>query len=41
MVENNGLMTLSYKLLFQQGGFGYIVFHNDPKSNKCFVVNYD
>lgn len=28
MVENGGLMTLSYRLLFQQGGYGYIVFHN-------------
>lgn len=41
MVENNGLMTISYRLLFQQGGFGYIVFHNESSSDKAFVVNYE
>lgn len=41
MVENNGLMTISYRLLFQQGGFGYIVFHNESTSDKAFIVNYE
>jgi hypothetical protein len=41
MIENKGLMSLAYRLLFQQGGFAYIVFHNDKSSDKCFVVNYD
>lgn len=40
MVENGGLMTISYRLLFQQGGYGYIVFHNEKASDKSFVVNY-
>ena len=26
--ENNGKMTLSCRTLFQQGGFGYLVFSN-------------
>lgn len=40
MVENGGLMTISYRLLFQQGGYGYIVFHNEKTSDKSFAVNY-
>ena len=34
-------MTLAHRRLFREGGFGYLVFHNQKGSDKAFVVKYD
>jgi len=34
-------MWVSSKLLFQQGGYAYIAFGNDIKSNKKFIIDFD
>lgn len=39
--ENNGLMTISYRMLFDEGGFSYVYFSNDKTSDKNFVIEYD
>jgi hypothetical protein len=34
-------MWISWKLLFQQGGYAYIAIGNDKESNKKFVITFD
>lgn len=36
--HNDDKMWISWKLLFQQGGFAYIAFGNSSDSDKKFVV---
>jgi hypothetical protein len=40
-VENNGLMSISTRTLFDEGGFAYIYFYNDKRSDKNFMIEYD
>jgi len=35
----NGLMWISWKLLFEKGGFAYLAFGVDPKCGKKFHVS--
>lgn len=34
-------MWVSYKLLFDKGGFAYIAFGNEVTSDKKFVIKFD
>jgi hypothetical protein len=34
-------MWVSYKLLFEKGGFAYVAFGNEIMSNKKFIVEFD
>lgn len=34
-------MWISFKLLFEKGGFAYLAFGVDPKSDKKFMVTID
>lgn len=34
-------MWVSYKLLFEKGGFAYVAFGNEIMSDKNFVVEFD
>jgi len=34
-------MWISWKLLFQQGGYAYIALGNSEKSDKKFIVSFD
>ena len=38
---NNDLMWISWKLLYQQGGYAYVALGNDHQSNKKFVINFN
>lgn len=38
---NNEEMWISWKLLFQQGGYAYIALGNSPSSKKKFIVTFD
>lgn len=35
---NNGLMWISWKLFFDKGGYAYLAFGVDPRSDKKFVA---
>ena len=37
----NNYMWLSRKLLYNEGGFGFLTFSNDAQSKKKFVVTFD
>ena len=34
-------MWISWKLLFQQGGYAYIAMGNSSQSTKKFIINFD
>lgn len=34
-------MWISWKLVFQQGGYAYIAFGNEAQSDKKFVITID
>lgn len=38
---NNDQMWISWKLLFQQGGYAYVALGNSSESKKNFVVQFD
>ena len=37
---DNNLIWVTWKLLYKQGGYGYIAFGNDKTSKKKIVVNF-
>lgn len=34
-------MWISWKMMFQQGGFAFIGFGNNETSNRKFIINFD
>ena len=38
---NNDQMWISWKLMFQQGGFAFVGFGNEKQSNRKFVITFD